>query len=249
GRFARSHFVQDLAWLGIGQRIDVERLIGSQMTKHTAGDGRSQPERFDRGDERVTSEGGAEPRHGLIRIRAFRRGGGRHVKVGNGPPDGFVEDVVRGRYRGRTRRREAKRAAGVAQGPEKTARRTSSATVAAAGDLHAHRHRLPRLHLEGELGTITRQPTWNGREAHPGRALEAVEALVGQNDVVAVDLGPMLRAALRTPGAPHLEQVRKIGDKVDLDGDAMWPVVEVADDEPLVARAVPQESRSAKVDD
>ena len=70
GHLAEAHLVQDLAGLGVGGGVDLGRLGGGEVAQHAAGDLRVEPERLQRGDQRVAAEDGGEPGDAGIGIGA-----------------------------------------------------------------------------------------------------------------------------------------------------------------------------------
>ena len=86
-------------------------------------------------------------------------------------------------------------------------------------------------------------------EPQPGAAHAVVETGVGQQHAVLVDLRRSERAVLRTWCAPRLEQVGEVGEELDLDIGVPRLHIEIAQQQPLVAGAIPQEPGAAQVDE
>src|SRR5690606_25348485 len=100
--FAIPHLVQDLARLGIGSGVHFRRLVGREMEQHASRDIWVDPERLERGDERVPPENRAEPWNAGIRVWTCRRVGHRHIKVREAASQALVEALVGGDDGGRT---------------------------------------------------------------------------------------------------------------------------------------------------
>ncbi len=241
GHFAVTHLVQDLAGLGVGGGIEGGRLVGGKMQQDAARQRRIEPQRFQRRDQRVAAEGGAEPGDAGIGVGPFRRLGDQHGEVGDRAPRRLVEDGVRGDDCCGSGDGSAERPPGIAQpAHEADAHRFGGGAV--AGDLQHDRRRTVRRDVEEEGGMVRRQLTRRRIEAQPGLPPAAVEAEIGEPHRVRRHHRRLHRAAPRPLCAAYLEHVGEIGGEGEIDLDAVRLLVEITDGDPLMPCAVPQEA-------
>ena len=79
---AAPHLVEDLAGLRVLRVRVARRLRRGKKRQHAAGDLGSGPQQLVGRDQAVAAEGRAEPRDSGVRIRAVRRIGDHHLKIG-----------------------------------------------------------------------------------------------------------------------------------------------------------------------
>ena len=99
--FAAAHFMQNLAGLGVGERVDCFRLMESKPLQHAARNPRVDPQHLQRGDDAVAAERRRVPGDSRIGIPALRRFRHQHVEVRHRLAEHLVEDVVGGLDAGR----------------------------------------------------------------------------------------------------------------------------------------------------
>ena len=76
GHFAAPCFVHDLARLRIAEAGVFLRLCGCEKTQHAGRKARIEPQRLQRGDDRVPPERRGKPGNARIRVRPGRQDGG-----------------------------------------------------------------------------------------------------------------------------------------------------------------------------
>ncbi len=94
GHFALAHLVHDLAGRGVAERRVLARLIFGQKAQHAARKPRLQPQRLQRGDDRVAAERCRKPRDAGVRIGAGRRVGGQQAEIGKRTVDPGIEKRI-----------------------------------------------------------------------------------------------------------------------------------------------------------
>jgi hypothetical protein len=96
GHFAAPHFVRDFSGLGVGQRVDLDGLIGGKPSENALGDARVAPQRLQRGNDPIAAECGGVPGNAGIRVWPLRRVGGQHGEVCHRAAQHLVENLIRG---------------------------------------------------------------------------------------------------------------------------------------------------------
>ena len=239
GHFAIARFVQDLAGLRVGMRVDGGGLRRRQMPEHAGGDGGIEPQRRQGGDQGVATEHGAEPRHarvGVGPLGSFRQ---KHVEIGDAAADGFVEAfVARGYLRGAFR--------GALQGALAVAQRNQERALSAlagdgaAGDFDEDRTPFAGREIDDEFRAPARKLRWRRIEADRRLAPGFVEPEVNQPHMVVADFGNAERSAARARRAAHFEDVGEIGGEGDLELQIRrGSPIEIARGDPFQAAAVP----------
>ncbi len=99
-----------------------------------------------------------------------------------------------------------------------------------------------------EPGPLGRERLRRRIEIQGGYALDLVESRVAQHGAAIAGANRRRVAARPAPFAAHFEQVGEVGAELQRDPYAPYPVAEVAYQEPLVARAVPDELEPVQVD-
>ncbi len=219
-----------------------------RVSSRTAVDRRTRVEHqgLEAGDDRVAAEGRHEPGHGGRDDAPVVRVHQHHAQVGL-PAAQHAGDLLRvGEDVGGAREPALVVAAQVGQ---------------AGGEVAlAQRRGVGHRHLDREahdLALARRQAHAKGRraalqarrllfEAHDRLAQDFVEAVVGQRERVAVDLGREARAALVAAHAAHLEHVAKVGVEGELDDHLDRRRVVVLDAQQLV-HAVGDQAGAAHV--
>ena len=88
-------FMQDLAWLRAGERIEGFCLGRGEKMQNTFRDGGIQPQEQHGRDDSIASENRAVPRNAGVGIKPMARPRHQHVEVGGGLPADFIEEFVR----------------------------------------------------------------------------------------------------------------------------------------------------------
>ena len=91
GHFSAARLVQDLARLGVLFGNHLHCLGRGQVSQHTAGKARPQPQALQRRDDSVAAKRRVEPRHARVGVQAGGQLGGHHVQVGDGPVDPGID--------------------------------------------------------------------------------------------------------------------------------------------------------------
>jgi hypothetical protein len=95
--------VQDLAGLGVGERIRGLGLEEGEPPQHALGNARIDPQHLQRGDQSVAAERGRIPGNARIGVSPLRRFRHQHVEVGHRLAQHLIEDIVRRLDAGRAR--------------------------------------------------------------------------------------------------------------------------------------------------
>ena len=88
-------FMQDLAWLRAGERIEGFRLGRGEKMQNPFGDGRVEPQEQHGRDDPIASENRAVPRNARVGIKPMAGPRHQHVEVGGGLPADIIEKFVR----------------------------------------------------------------------------------------------------------------------------------------------------------
>ena len=233
--------MHDLARLGIVARVLFSGLRRGEESQRAARELGPQPQALVGREQRVTAEGGAEPRHAGVRKGPGRQSGGQHVEIGARSLEPAVHHRVGTRHHAAAGRCALR-----------------ALVVSTPGVVVAERHRRRRARrlasdLPADAALFTGRQThdearhpWadvRGRriEAHHGAAPAVVEPQVAEGQLGAVGHGRGQLAAPHALHAAQLEHVDIVGVQAQLDLELHRLAAIVREAHLLMARAVPQQ--------
>ena len=243
---AVAHLVHDLAGLCIAFRLHGRGLRVRKEMQHALRDAGVDPQRHEGGYQGVAAERRAEPRGAGIGVMALGRIRDEHVQVGHRATHDLVEHRVGAVDAGRACTGSAQCVTGGTHLPVERAAVPilNSVGHAVAQEYPACLARLQRQFVDGARGC---QRLRRGFEGQARAAFDLVQSHVAEHDaMVGLERGGG-RAACGTVFAPHLEQIGKVGRETIGEPHLQRLVAEIAHQEPLVARAFPNELQTLQV--
>ena len=210
------------------------------------GRSRVEPQHLQRRDETVAPEGGREPRHASVGVRAVCRLRGEHGEVGARARQHAVEHAVRTFER---RNRGARGGAGAPRPPQRPEEPGVARRVLAVVAMNRH--------ADGPaLARAARARTRRGRcrasrasrKAQAARAPEAVHPVVQERHFRRVAHLRAQRAASRSRVPADFEQVGEIGIEVERETQARRARRVTGDREELIAARLPEELGASDVE-
>jgi hypothetical protein len=245
---AEAALVKDLSGLGVRRRVECRGLGRREVPQDAAREGGIEPQEQHRGDDPVAPEHRRVPGNAGIRVRPVPGLAHQHVEVGGRAAGDVVEGRVRALNRrdpGRARPQGPPR---VAIGGEEGGRGRLLLTFP-AGDSHQDRAAFLRAERHLERRPVTLQAGRRRREAQLRAAQEAVEPLVAVGHAVRRRNVDGALAAADALDAADLEQVAKIGVEAQVQAEPSRTAVVVAQPDPLVGDALPEELGAVDGDD
>ena len=246
GELAAAQLVQDFAGLLLAEGVVGAALQAREKAHGVDRRARVEHERLEAGDDRVAPEGRHEPGHGGRVGAAVLRVHGEHAQVGLAAAQHAGHLLGVGEDAGRAGEGALVVAAHVGEARRKVA--VAQGWGVGHGHLDREAHHLAFARREAHTKARRAAPQAGRRlgKAHDRLAQHLVEAVVGERQGGAVDLGRQARAALVAARAAHLEHVAKVGVEGELYVDLDRRRVVVLDAQQLVD-AVRHEPRAAHV--